>query len=140
MDDRASDIQVVGRVDERGEEILTPDALAFVEELQRRFGGRDELLRRRRVRREEMPRAATADFLPETRKVRTSAWTVAPAPADLVDRRDRRTPRTENGDQRAEFRVARLVGRPERCEHPSLDERHIQPGRTCRCGAPAPDL
>jgi hypothetical protein len=36
MDDRASDIQVVGRVDERGEEILTPDALAFVEELQRR--------------------------------------------------------------------------------------------------------
>jgi malate synthase len=88
MDDRASDIQVVGRVDERGEEILTPDALAFVEELQRRFGGRrDELLRRRRVRREEMSRAATADFLPETRKVRTSAWTVAPAPADLVDRR-----------------------------------------------------
>ena len=39
MDDRASDIQVVGRVDERGEEILTPDALAFVEELQRRFVG-----------------------------------------------------------------------------------------------------
>ena len=85
---RASDIQVVGRVDERGDEILTPDALAFVEELQRRFGGRrDELLRRRRVRREEMSRAATADFLPETRDVRTSEWTVAPAPADLVDRR-----------------------------------------------------
>jgi malate synthase len=37
------------------EEILTPDALAFVEDLQRRFGGRrDELLRRRRVRREEI--------------------------------------------------------------------------------------
>ncbi|HEX5575196.1 MAG TPA: hypothetical protein VFX42_04930, partial [Gemmatimonadales bacterium] len=34
-----------------------------------------------------MSRAATADFLPETRKVRTSEWTVAPAPADLVDRR-----------------------------------------------------
>jgi hypothetical protein len=39
MVDRASDIQVVGRVDERGEEILTPDALAFVEELQRRLVG-----------------------------------------------------------------------------------------------------
>src|SRR4249920_1289438 len=88
MDDSASGIQVVGRIDERGEEILTPDALAFVEELQRRFGGRrDELLRRRRVRREEMSRAATADFLPETREVRTSEWTVAPAPSDLVDRR-----------------------------------------------------
>jgi malate synthase len=88
MDDRASDIQAVGRSDERGEEILTPDALSFVEELQRRFGGpRDELLRSRRVRREEMSRAATAAFLPETREVRTSEWTVAPAPADLVDRR-----------------------------------------------------
>jgi malate synthase len=88
MDDRASDIQVVGRADERSEEILTPDALAFVEELQRRLGGRrDELLRPRRVRREEISWAATADFLPETREVRTSEWTVAPAPADLVDRR-----------------------------------------------------
>jgi len=35
-----SDIQVVSRVDERGDEILTPDALAFVEELPRRFGER----------------------------------------------------------------------------------------------------
>jgi malate synthase len=88
VDNRVSNIQVVGRVDERGKEILTPDALAFVMELQRRFGGRrDELLRRRRGRREEMSRAATADFLPETREVRTSEWTVAPAPADLVDRR-----------------------------------------------------
>ena len=77
MDERASDIQVVGRVDERGNEILTPDALALVEELQRRFGGRrDELLRRRRVRREEMSRAATADFLPETRECvrRNGPW------------------------------------------------------------------
>jgi malate synthase len=88
VDNRVSNIQVVGRVDERGKEILTPDALAFVMELQRRFGGRrNELLRRRRGRREEMSRAATADFLPETREVRTSEWTVAPAPADLVDRR-----------------------------------------------------
>ncbi len=53
MDNLVSDIQVVGRVDERGDEILTPDALAFVEELPRRFGGRrPELLRRRRVQRE----------------------------------------------------------------------------------------
>jgi malate synthase len=88
VDNRVSEIQVAGRVDERGEEILTPDALAFVEELQRRFGGRrDELLRRRRARREEISRAATADFLRDAREVRASEWTVAPAPADLVDRR-----------------------------------------------------
>jgi hypothetical protein len=39
VDNRVSEIQVAGRVDERGEEILTPDALAFVEELQRRLVG-----------------------------------------------------------------------------------------------------
>ena len=88
MDNGASDIRVVGRVDERGDEILTPDALAFVLELQRRFGGRrDELLRRRRVRRQESSQARGMDFLPETREVRTSEWAVAPAPSDLVDRR-----------------------------------------------------
>jgi malate synthase len=88
VDDRASDIQVVGRIDERGAEILTPEALAFVKDLQRRFGDRrDELLRRRRVRREEIFRRGVMDFLPETQEVRTSEWAVAPAPSDLVDRR-----------------------------------------------------
>lgn len=87
MDDGASDIQVVARGD-RGDEILTADALAFVQELQRRFGERrDELLRRRRIRREESRRAGGMDFLPQTREVRTSGWTVAPAPSDLADRR-----------------------------------------------------
>ena len=88
MDNGASEIQVLGRVDERRDEILTPDALAFVKELQQRFGGRrDELLRRRRVRRDEISRAGMMDFLPETREMRTAEWTVAPAPPDLVDRR-----------------------------------------------------
>ena len=88
MDDRASNIQVVGRVDDRGDEILTSEALAFVAELQRRFGARrDELLRRRRLRREEISRAGKMDFLPETQNIRRSEWTVAPAPSDLVDRR-----------------------------------------------------
>ena len=84
MDNGASEIQVVGRVDERGDEILTPGALAFVDELQRRFAARrDELLRRRRVRREETSRAGGMDFLPETHDVRTSEWTVAPAPVGI---------------------------------------------------------
>jgi malate synthase len=45
VDNLVSDIQV-GRVDERGDEILTPDALAFVEELPRRFGERSASTRR----------------------------------------------------------------------------------------------
>jgi malate synthase len=79
---------VSGSTVPRGGEILTPEALAFVAQLQRRFGGRrDELLARRRARRDEIARGQLPDFLAETRDVREGEWSVAPAPADLVDRR-----------------------------------------------------
>ncbi|WP_036518448.1 MULTISPECIES: malate synthase A [unclassified Nocardioides] len=82
------DIQIAGGEVERGAEILTPDALAFVAQLQERFGARrDELLAARRTRREEVARTGRLDFLPETADVRAGDWTVAPAPADLQDRR-----------------------------------------------------
>src|SRR5919108_1368007 len=62
--------------------ILSPEALAFVERLQRELGPtRAELLERRRARR------GRPDFLGETRPVREADWRVAPAPADLRDRR-----------------------------------------------------
>lgn len=69
-------------------EILTPEALAFVEELSRRFDPtRRELLAARVVRREHVSRSGSLDFLPETRAVRESSWQVADAPDDLLDRR-----------------------------------------------------
>ena len=81
---------------ERGEEILTDDALAFVGELHRRFGSRrDELLSRRRERRDEVARTGRLDFLADTKDVRDGEWTVAPAPTDLVDRRVEITGPTE---------------------------------------------
>ncbi|MER6970180.1 malate synthase A [Nocardioides sp. NPDC000445] len=81
-------IQITGGEVERGAEILTPEALDFVAELQRRFGARrDELLAARRVRREEVARTGRLDFLPETADVRAGDWTVAPVPEDLQDRR-----------------------------------------------------
>jgi len=68
--------------------ILTQEALEFVAELQRRFGGRrDELLRSRSARRAEVARTHRLDFLPETADIRAADWKVAPAPADLTDRR-----------------------------------------------------
>jgi malate synthase len=82
------DIQVTGEAVDGAERILTPEALAFVAELQTRFGARrDELLAARRTRREEVSRTGRLDFLPETAEVRSGQWQVAPAPADLVDRR-----------------------------------------------------
>ncbi|SEN98324.1 malate synthase [Actinacidiphila rubida] len=72
----------------RGEEVLTPEALAFLGALHRRFAPRRaELLERRAERRAEIARTATLDFLPETAHVRDGDWQVAPAPAALQDRR-----------------------------------------------------
>ena len=71
------------------EAVLTPAALAFVAELTRKFGARvDELLARRAARSARMARGEEAfDFSSETSKVREAAWTVAPIPKELLDRR-----------------------------------------------------
>ena len=68
--------------------VLTSDAVAFVAELHSRFEGRRrELLKRRAERQAHFDKGAVPDFLPETRAIREGAWTVAPIPADLQDRR-----------------------------------------------------
>ena len=70
------------------EQILTPEALEFVVELQRRFQPRRvELLAARAERQLRLNRGERPDFLPETRAIRDSEWVVAPIPADLEDRR-----------------------------------------------------
>jgi malate synthase len=68
--------------------VLTPAALQFVVELQRRFNPRRrELLSARAVRQKRLDAGEKPDFLPETRNIRESEWTVAPIPVDLQDRR-----------------------------------------------------
>ena len=69
-------------------EILTPSALAFVAELHRRFDHtRQALLARRVERQADFAAGILPDFLPETQRLRDQDWTVAPLPADLLDRR-----------------------------------------------------
>ncbi|WP_433870253.1 malate synthase A [Saccharopolyspora sp. CA-218241] len=81
-------VQVLGGPVERGDEILTPEALDFVAGLQRAFGARrDELLERRAQRRAEAARTGRLDFLPETQHIREGDWQVAAPPADIADRR-----------------------------------------------------
>ena len=93
-DRRASSVS--GPPVERGDEVLTDDALAFVALLHRRFAAtRAELLARREVRREEVRRTRTLGFLPDTAPIRDGDWQVPPAPADLVDRRVEITGPTE---------------------------------------------
>jgi malate synthase len=69
-------------------EILTPEAVAFVVGLQRAFNERrKELLQARVARQKRLDAGERPDFLKETAKIRESEWTVAPLPADLLDRR-----------------------------------------------------
>ncbi|HKE08088.1 MAG TPA: malate synthase A [Candidatus Acidoferrum sp.] len=68
--------------------VLTPEALKFVVDLQRRFNARRlELLAARTARQKSLDAGEKPDFLPETTSIRESEWTVAPIPADLQDRR-----------------------------------------------------
>jgi malate synthase len=68
--------------------VLSPDALGFVVELQRAFNHqRIELLQRRTDRQKELLAGVMPDFQAATADVRAGDWRVAPAPADLDDRR-----------------------------------------------------
>src|SRR5918995_1626190 len=70
------------------ERVLTPDAVAFLTALERRFGPRRrELLAARHARAERLREGELPDFLPQTREVREGQWRVAPVPAELQDRR-----------------------------------------------------
>jgi malate synthase len=71
-------------------------ALGFVAGLHREFvARRNELLARRAQRRERLAVDPKLDFLPETADIRGADWRVAPAPADLTDRRVEITGPTE---------------------------------------------
>jgi len=69
-------------------EILTTEARRFLTTLARASElRRQELLAHRVARQRRLDAGERPDFLPETRSVREADWTVAPIPADLLDRR-----------------------------------------------------
>ncbi len=68
--------------------ILTPQAIGFVAHLHRKYEQRRrDLMQARADRQARLDAGETFGFLPETRPIRESEWTVAPVPADLQDRR-----------------------------------------------------
>ena len=81
-------VEINGPVEGRAAEVLTPEALAFLGELHRRFNGRRlELLAAREARQKRFDAGEKPDFLAETAQIRAGDWKVAPIPADLQDRR-----------------------------------------------------
>ena len=84
----ANALEVRGASSPAADRVLTPEALAFVGELERRFGPRRLALLARRVEVQARYDAGELpEFLPETADLRARDWTVAPIPADLQDRR-----------------------------------------------------
>ncbi len=83
-----SGVEILAPVPESYATILTPEAVAFIVDLQRTFNARrKELLDARQERQKRLDAGERPNFLEETRSIRESAWTVAPLPADILDRR-----------------------------------------------------
>jgi malate synthase len=88
MSTQTTGIQIVGALKPGYEEILTPKALKFIEELETTFVSRKkELLEMRGKRQEEIDIGKMPAFLSETGEIRNSDWTIWPLPKDLQDRR-----------------------------------------------------
>jgi malate synthase len=92
----SQDVEVLAPVTPEYSEILTPEALGFVAEFARQFETRRrELMARRAARQVEFDSGKLPDFLPDTAAIRQGAWSVAPQPSDLQNRRVEITGPTE---------------------------------------------
>jgi malate synthase len=81
-------VTVLGAMQPGYDTILTPEALQFLADLERRFGPvRLTLLADRIALQARIDEGWLPDFLPETRSIRDGDWVVAPVPGDLADRR-----------------------------------------------------
>jgi malate synthase len=82
-------VEVLAQPSAEADRILTPEALAFLAVLHRSFEQRrGDLLAARRAGQASFDAGVLPDFLPETAEIRDDpTWRVAPAPADLDDRR-----------------------------------------------------
>src|SRR5580698_4977998 len=81
-------VEILAPVSESYAEILTPDAVAFLVDLQRTFNARRKsLLAARHERQKRLDAGEKPNFLEETRAIREAEWTVAPLPSDILDRR-----------------------------------------------------
>jgi malate synthase len=84
----STSLAVHGPAVDGAERVLTPDALAFLADLSRRFEPRrQEVLRARHDRQARLRAGERPGFLAETRAVREGDWHVGPTPDDLQDRR-----------------------------------------------------
>jgi malate synthase len=81
-------IEILGEDVPGMDRVLTPAAVRFLAAILRKFTDeREQLFARRREVQRRLRAGANPDFLEETGSVRQESWTVAAAPADLLNRR-----------------------------------------------------
>ncbi len=81
-------IEILAPESSAADQILTPAALEFIADLERRTRARrQELLRARQQRQARIDAGEMPDFLAETESVRSGDWQIEPVLADLQDRR-----------------------------------------------------
>ena len=119
---------------ERSAEILTPEALEFVADLQRRFGGAPRRAARRAAgapRRDRPHRTAGLPAETADDPRRRLAGRRRPRRPDRPAGRDHRADRAQDDDQRAELRREGLAGRPRGRQHPALGATSSAGRSTC---------
>ncbi|MEQ8406497.1 MAG: malate synthase A [Oceanicaulis sp.] len=89
MRDAPDGLKILGEMKPGYEAVLTPDALALMADVHRRFDAERKRLLQARLDRQKRLDAGeeTLGFPKETAAIRNGDWTVPPAPTDLQDRR-----------------------------------------------------
>ncbi|MTI21557.1 malate synthase A [Fulvivirga sp. RKSG066] len=81
-------VSIKASFNEAYENVLNAEALLFLKALHTNFNKRRlELLQKRISRQLDLDQGVMPTFLKETEHIRTSEWTVAPLPEDILDRR-----------------------------------------------------
>jgi len=97
-------VRIAGPMTDEYARVLTPESVAFLGELHRKFNPtRTALLQNRVERMAELEAGAMPDFLEETADIRKAEWKVAPIPADnsgasvyMADFEDANSPTWDN--------------------------------------------
>ena len=80
-------IKISGKILSRYEEIVSNEALEFIQEIHQRFNDtRLKLLSERKKRQKAIDNGGQLDFLEETKKIRDSDWKIKNIPQDLLKR------------------------------------------------------
>ena len=80
-------IKISGKILSRYDEIISSEALEFIQEIHEKFNKkRLELLNERKKRQKAIDNGDKLNFLDETKKIRDSNWKIKNIPSDLLKR------------------------------------------------------